>query len=235
MTAQGGWALVTAGAQGLGLALSTYLLEQGRSVIVHYRSSAQGAQALQTRFGQERVLTLQADLLHATERERLIEAAKAKDLRVLINNLGVYPEVDLMDTDLALWEQTFTLTCTAAFHLISALHPKLAQGDGARIINIGDSGLGRLGAKPQATPYHVGKQGLFVLNQTFAQKLMPDITVNMISPGWLENSVGDQTPKLPAGRRGRFEDITGALAYLLSPAADYVSGANIVVSGGWNL
>ena len=61
------------------------------------------------------------------------------------------------------------------------------------------------------------------------------ITVNMISPGFLENSVGEAPSSIPAGRTGRFEDVLGALDYLLSDRAAYVSGANIVVSGGWNI
>ncbi len=231
------WAAVTAGAQGLGLGLSTYLLEHGHSVIVHYYKSAEGGRALIERFGEARVQLLQGNLQEASERQRLIDAAQDRRISILVNNLGIYPEVDLLDTSLELWESTFALTCTAAFHLMSALHPVMASEDGAsRIINIGDSGLTRLVAQPQATPYYVGKYGLLVLNQSFAQALMPKgITVNMISPGWLINSVGDHCPKMPGGRKGSFEDITGALGYLLSPAADYVSGANIVVSGAWNL
>ncbi len=57
----------------------------------------------------------------------------------------------------------------------------------------------------------------------------------MISPGFLENSAGETASPIPAGRAGRFDDVLGALDYLLSDAAGYVSGGNIVVSGGWNL
>jgi NAD(P)-dependent dehydrogenase (short-subunit alcohol dehydrogenase family) len=61
------------------------------------------------------------------------------------------------------------------------------------------------------------------------------ITVNMISPGFLENSVGGPPEQLPAGQPGRFEDILGALDYLLSESARQVSGTNLLVSGAWNL
>lgn len=231
------WALVTAGGQGLGAALSRHLLEQGYHVIVHHRSSAAGADALKQAFGETKVVTAAADLATQAGRWSLIEAVKGHvdQLHVLINNLGFYPEVPLLDTTIELWEQTFTLTCTAAFHLIQELHP-LMQGEGGHIINIGDSSVDRLDGHVHATPYYVAKYGVHVLTRSYAPLLAKhDISVNMISPGWLENSVGPSNPDLPAGRRGTFQDITGAVDYLLSDAAAYVSGTNLIVSGGFNL
>ncbi len=231
------WALVTAGAQGLGAALSRHLLEQGYRVIVHYHSSADAANALKQAFGGTQVVTAAADLATCAGRLSLIETVKhhVDRLHILINNLGVYPEVRLLDTSIGLWEETFALTCTAAFHLIQELHP-LMRGEGSHIINIGDSASDRLEGHVHATPYHVGKYGLYVLTRSYAPLLARHgISVNMISPGWLENSVGSSNPDLPAGRRGTFRDITGALDYLLSDAAAYVSGTNLIVSGGYDV
>lgn len=105
-----------------------------------------------------------------------------------------------------------------------------------QVINLGDSGADRIAARSQATPYHVSKLGVHVLTRSFARELGPrGIRVNMISPGFLENSLGGPGSPIPQGRAGTAADILGALDYLLSPAAAYVSGANIVVSGGWNL
>jgi NAD(P)-dependent dehydrogenase (short-subunit alcohol dehydrogenase family) len=57
----------------------------------------------------------------------------------------------------------------------------------------------------------------------------------MISPGFLENSTGVPPQRLPAGQPGRFEDVLGALDYLLSESADFISGTNLLVTGAWNL
>ena len=230
------WALVTAGAQGLGAALSRHLLKQGYGVVVHYCSSAAGANALLQAFGDTQVVPTAADLATREGRSNLIETVKrhTDQLHVLINNVGVYHEVPLLDTSLDLWEKTFSLTCTATFHLIQELHPLMPGG--SRIINIGDSSIDRLEGHISATPYYVAKYGLHVLTRSYAPLLAKrGISVNMISPGWLENSVGPTAPDLPAGRRGTFEDITGALDYLLSDTANYVSGTNLIVAGGFNL
>ena len=61
------------------------------------------------------------------------------------------------------------------------------------------------------------------------------ITVNMVSPGFLENSVGEPGTPLPAGHPGTCNDILGAVDYWRASGADDVSGTNIVVSGGWNV
>jgi 3-oxoacyl-[acyl-carrier protein] reductase len=205
--------------------------------MVHYHTSADGAAALQREFGAARARLVAADLATSAGRSALIETVRSHTdrLHLLINNIGVYPEVALLDTSLALWEKTLALTCTAAFHLIQELHPYM-RGEGSRIINIGDSSIDRLEGHVYATPYYVAKYGLHVLTRSYAPLLAKHgILINMISPGWLENSVGPVNPDLPAGRRGTFQDIIGALDYLLSDAAAYVSGANLIVSGGFNL
>lgn len=231
------WALVTAGAQGLGEALSRHLLGQGFNVVVHFRSSAAAAEALVGDHDAGRVVPVAADLSTREGQLGLITAVRehaGDQLSVIINNASVYDETPLLDVDIDQWEKAINLTCTGAFHLIQELHPLM--GAGGRIINIGDSWIDRLQGHTEATPYYIAKYGVYVLTRSFAPLLAArEITVNLISPGWLENSVGPENPDLPAGRRGTFADMTGALDYLLSDAAAYVSGTNIVVSGGYNV
>jgi 3-oxoacyl-[acyl-carrier protein] reductase len=235
------YAFVTAGAQGLGQAIVRHLACQHYVVIFHYHASQQAAEALQDEIARDggESLALQADLLQAEARARLIEqlAEVTPTLHVLVNNLGWYPIQRLPDMTLDLWETALTLNCTVAFHLTQLALPLLqAAKPPGRIINLGDSSCDRIEARVMATPYHIAKLGLHVLTRSYAQMLMPQgITVNMISPGFLENSVGDPPEQLPAGQPGRFEDILGALDYLLSEQAQWVSGTNLLVSGAWNL
>lgn len=222
-----GCALITAGGQGLGGALTAHLEARGHQVLAHYRTSFPAAGT-----------GIQADLRTAAGRIDLMERVRAVTgrLDVLVNNLGVYPEARLPDIPLETFESVLSLTLTATFHLTQlALEHGLLQ-EGSRVINIGDSGADRIEARALATPYHVAKVGVHVLTRSYAQVLTGrGITVNMVSPGFLENSVGSPGSRIPAGRPGRFDDVLGAVDYLLSKEAAYVSGTNIVVSGGWNL
>ena len=218
-----------------------HLVRQHYTVFVHYHTSEQAAIALQAEAAalKGRVILLQADLSTRDGRESVMRriAAETPVLHVLINNLGWYVMERLPRLTIEQWEQALALNCTAAFHLTQLALPLLeaAQPYG-RIINLGDSACDRIAAHVMATPYHIAKLGLHVLTRSYAQLLMPKgITVNMISPGFLENSVGSPPEQLPAGRPGTFEDILGALDYLLSEQACYVSGMNLLVTGAWNL
>jgi 3-oxoacyl-[acyl-carrier protein] reductase len=219
-------ALVTAAGQGLGAAIAAHLERAGHRVLAHHLTSPPSAGT-----------PIRADLSTPAGRIALIDAVRASTPRldVLVNNLGVYPEDRrLLDIDIEAFRSILELSLTAAHHLTQLAVELL--GEGSRVINIGDSGADRIEARVRATPYHIAKIGLHVSTRSFAEVLMPrGITVNMVSPGFLENSVGSPGSALPAGRKGRFEDVLGAVDYLLSEGAAYVSGTNLVVAGGWNL
>ncbi len=229
-------ALVTAGAQGLGGHLVAHLLRSGYRVIAHWRTRRGRLDDLATEFT-EALVPVQADLRLTEGRQALHAAAVAQGrLDLLVNNIGVYPEQTIDAIDLDLWNSTLELTLTANFHLTQLCIDLLAAQQRGRIVNIGDSGADRIEARAQATPYHIAKMGVHILTRTYAQTLTGrGITVNMISPGFLANSVGVPDEAIPAGRPGTFEDIAGALDYLLSDSADYVSGTNLLVNGAWNL
>lgn len=233
------WAFVSAGAQGLGRAIVEGLVADGLSVLVHYHRSRSDAEALVAGLPDGRALTVQADLSSPEGCQRIVRAVQDGPgrLEVLVNNLGVYPEKTLHEFDAEAFRTIIDVTCSSVFHLTMGLLPYLRKArERARVINIGDSAADRIEARVQATPYHIAKIGVNILTRTFAKTLKDEpITVNMVSPGFLENSVGRPGERLPGGRPGTFDDMLGAIRYLLSPAADYVSGTNIVVSGGWNL
>ena len=235
------YALVTAGAQGLGSAMARHLARQGYSLFIHYYTSRASAEALRAEVAAAggEAACVQADLSQAQGRESLMAeiASRASALHVLVNNVGWYFIERLPDITLAQWERALSLNCTAAFHLTQLALPLLEAAEPpGRIVNIGDSACDRLAAHVMATPYHIAKLGLHVLTRSYAELLMPKgITVNMISPGFLENSVGRPPRRLPAGRKGSFDDVLGALDYLLSEQAAYVSGTNLLVTGAWQL
>ncbi len=237
---ESGAILITGAARGIGRAMALHLARPGALLLLHYRNSREEAESLvrEVEADGARAETVQADLALTDERTRMMErvAAMTPTLNVLVNNVGVYDGRELPDITPESWQQVFDTTCSAVFHIIRCAVPLLRAGAPARIVNMGDSGSDRITARTTATPYHIAKLGVAVLTRSYAKLLAGDgITVNQISPGFLENSVGDPGSPLPAGRKGKFEDILPALDYLLSPEAAYVTGANIAVTGGWNI
>ena len=236
-----GTIFISGAGRGLGRAMALHLAGPGTRLLLHYGSSAEGARetAQEAEKKGAEVVLLQADLVNLGARVTMMkQAAEAADgrLRLMINNAAVYLEAGLLETTAEQWNRTMEINCNAVFHLTTLALPALRKGAPSRVINMGDSGADRVVARLEAVPYHAAKLGVHLLTRSFAKALTGEgITVNMISPGFLENSVGKAPTSIPAGRMGRFEDVLGALDYLLSDSAAYVSGANIVVSGGWNI
>jgi 3-oxoacyl-[acyl-carrier protein] reductase len=232
--------LITGAGRGMGRAIALHLAAPGTLLLLHHNASGDGAQAVaqQVEAQGARAVLVQANLAVAADRERLMAEVQrhTATLQLLLNGAGIYPERDLLDISAAEWQRVFDVTCSAVFHLTQLAVPLLKAGAPACVVNIGDSGADRVEARVTATPYHVAKLGVHVLTRSFAKALGPHgVRVNQISPGFLENSVGSPGSPVPLGRLGTFDDILGALDYLLSPAAAYISGADILVSGAWNL
>lgn len=233
-------ALITGASGGLGAVLAKDLSREGYGVILHHRSgrnrAARLVQAIRREGGVAEALP--ADLSKPAQVQNLFQRIKRKFGRVdvLINNAGTYRPVSLLRCRAGDWRQGLDSTATATFLCIQGAWP-LFPKSGGRIINIGDSASEKLTARKMAPGYHVGKVGVLLLTRSFAAQLIRrHITVNCISPGYLENSI-DLPParSLPGGRATRFPEVFSAIRYLLSPAADHVTGTNLVISGGWNL
>ena len=254
MSVPSGYALVTGGAKGLGGAISRFLAEQGYRVMIHYHTSEGTAEHLRDEIHANGgyVELYQADLTHPVDRERMVKdfafsskyQAQTVPLRVLVNNAGYYPMRKIDDLDLYAWNKSLELNLTAPFDLIELCEKYMARRNShtptaipARIINIGDVAAGQLQSRSIALPYYIAKTGLLQLTRSFATRFAKDgITVNMVSPGYLDNSVNERDNfVMPMGRKGTFDDVIGAIEYLLSDDAWYVSGANIQVSGAWRV
>ncbi|GAB4247235.1 MAG: bifunctional dihydropteridine reductase/dihydrofolate reductase TmpR [Candidatus Methylacidiphilales bacterium] len=234
-------AVVTGSGGGLGAALAIALAEDGYDIVVHAHSNLSGAQATAaavTARGR-RAHLVQGDLSTSAGAAALAAGAAAlnSSVQVLVNNAGAYvggPLETLTERD---WLEGLHSTATATFLATQALLPMMRQHGQGRLVMIGDSSCDRPGSRDLAAGYHVGKTGVWILTRSWARsEAVHGITANMISPGFLENSVDLPDPQtIPAGRFGTFNDVITALRFLISPQAAYLSGSNLVVSGGWNL
>jgi 3-oxoacyl-[acyl-carrier protein] reductase len=235
-----GGALVTGSAKGVGRALALACAEGGLDVAVHYRSSADEAAEVVARceaFG-VRAVALRADVTDEAAAEALVDDAAAAlgGLRVLINNVGAYHRGPLEELDGATWRRMFDSNLHATFTTCQRAVPLMRAAGGGRIVNIGYAGAQLLKARPGIVAYVAAKAGVMYYTKALAAtEAVHGITANVVSPGVLENSVTKPLEELPMGRTGTLDELAGAVRYLLSPEARYVTGVHIEVAGGWNL
>ena len=216
------------------------LSREGYAIGIHHRRGKPEALRLAQTIRREGGVaeTFPADLADPSQVKTLFQSVRRKfgRLDALLNNAGTYRPVPLLRTRPTDWQQGLDSTATATFLAIQAALP-LFPKSGGRILNLGDSACEKLVARKMAPGYHVGKIGVLLLTRYFAAQLIDrHLTVNCISPGYLENSI-DLPPdrSLPGGRAVRFAEVLAAVRYFLSPDAAHVTGTNLVISGGWNL
>lgn len=240
-------ALVTGAAQRIGAAIARELHRAGCRVLVHYRSSAAGAEQLVRELNALRpdsCAAVQADLCRPDEVRALAlkAAALASGLDLLVNNASAFYATPLGSVSDAQWNELFDANVKGAFFLSQALAPALARKQGA-IVNIID--VHAEIPLPQHTVYTMAKAGLAMMTRALALELGPSVRVNGIAPGailWPEQSnavlgaahAGALLAQTALKRMGTPEDIAGATRFL-GLEAPYVTGQILAVDGGRNL
>ena len=178
-------ALVTAGAQGIGLAISRAMLDEGCSVAVHYFSSADAANELKVEFG-DRVVALQADLTDPAKTKEMVEEAVKGlgGLDVLINNAGSLigrRKLDEIEPDF--WQTVIDVNMTSMINVTKFAAPALREAKGASIVNLA-SLAGRKGGHAGSLAYSTAKGAVLTMTRAMSNELGPDlIRVNALAPG----------------------------------------------------
>jgi pteridine reductase len=236
-------ALVTGAANRIGACITRTLHGAGYNVVVHYRRSAESAQALAVELNAIRTDSarcLRADLTSLSQLERLARDTLAQwgRLDALVNNASSFYPVKLAELDEADWQDLMNSNARAPLFLCKHLHYALQVSKGC-VINIVDSTA--LDGVAGFAPYTMAKAALANLTRSLARELAPEVRVNGVSPGailWPEYSGGvsdeDKTRVLAQtalGRLGTPEDIANAVLFLIRDAS-YVTGQVIAVDGG---
>lgn len=249
---EGRVALVTGASSGLGVAFARGLARAGANVVVTARrlELIEQTAAMLREFG-VRSTAIPADITDESEFEGLFEKTVAEygRLDIMVNNAG-YTDRSGLRHDLGSMKRMRSIVELDLLATINgcrlAARQMLGQGTGGCIINV-SSILGRVGSEFRAASYHAAKGGVDALTRVLALEYAREgIRVNAIAPSYFDGTelmdkVFETTPatrdhaisRTPMGRLGQPEDLEGAVVYLASDAAKFVTGHILYVDGGW--
>jgi 3-oxoacyl-[acyl-carrier protein] reductase len=232
---EGKLALVTGGSRGIGRAIALELGRAGAEVVVGYRTGREEAESVAAAIGGR---ALEADVSDAESAKALVEAAG--DVDVLVNNAGLTRDgllVRMSDED---WRTVIDTNLSSVFYTCrAAARPMMRKRAGA-IVNV-SSIVGVHGNEGQ-TNYAASKAGIIGFTKSLARELgSRNVRANVVAPGYVTTQLTDVLPpeatdamlaNTPLGRLGDPEDVAGAVRFLCSDAAAFVTGDVLLVDGG---
>jgi NAD(P)-dependent dehydrogenase (short-subunit alcohol dehydrogenase family) len=231
-------ALVTGAAGGQGWAIAKRLRAEGYSVAACDRRADELAAAV-GELADDEVMGIQLDVTSPAQWETAVHTVVDRfgSLATLVNNAGVLHRASLADETAEAFENAWRVNCLGAFLGIQATLAQLRAAGRAAIVNICSTGAIR--PFPRHSAYGSSKWALRGLTQTAAAELAPfGIRVNAVFPGPIATSMLDDATQLRLaassafGRIGQPGEIADAVAFLVSDAASFITGSELVVDGG---
>jgi 3-oxoacyl-[acyl-carrier protein] reductase len=228
-------ALVTGASRGIGRAIAVELAAAGASVVVGYRTGADEAESLAKEIGGR---AMQADVSDPESARVLVE--EAGDLDILVNNAGVTRDgllVRMSDED---WSTVLDTNLASCFYTCRAVTRGMMKKRSGSIVNI--SSIVGLHGNWGQTNYAASKAGIIGFTKALAKELgSRNIRANVVAPGYVKSQLTEVLPEeatavmlqsTALGRLGDAEDVAGAVRFLCSEEASFVTGAVLLVDGG---
>ena len=235
--------LITGGAGGQGSYEARQFVERGARVVVADVRLAE-AEALAAELGQS-ALAAELDVSDEGQWQRTVEAAESRfgPLTTLVNNAGTSTPARLVDDTPKAFRRTLDVNLTGAFLGIKTVAPSMGRAGGGSIVNI--SSISGLGGFAGGGAYAASKWALRGLTRVAAADLAPRTRVNAVLPGivdtdmiragsTIEEVFERNRPRLLLGRLGAPADVAAVVLFLASDRSSYVTGADLLVDGGWS-
>jgi 3-oxoacyl-[acyl-carrier protein] reductase/pteridine reductase len=234
-------ALVTGGARRIGRGIALALAEAGADVALTFRASH--AEAVETAREIEslgrRALAVDCDVRSVLSVRTAVAAAVGSfgRLDLLINNAAVFESASFESLTLEQWDAVFETNARGPFLMARETLEHLRAVEG-RIVNIGS--LGGIHAWAGHAHYCASKAALHMLTQTMAKAFAPEVSVNCVAPGWIEQEDNPAGPaarfaaKTPMRRNGRVDDVAQAVLFFAA-GPHFITGQVLAVDGGLGL
>ena len=237
-------ALVTGASRGIGRAIALALAAEGAAVAVNYARSRDAAEAVVAEIRERggRAEAFQADVSDGDAAEALVGAVEERlgPVDILVNNAGITRDGLLVRMSPESWDEVIATNLTAAYRTTRAVLRGMLRRRYGRIINI--ASVSGLTGNPGQANYAAAKAGLIGFTKTLAREVgSRGITVNAVAPGVIETdmtaALGEEWKRrmldqIALGRFGTADDVAGAVVFLASDAASYITGQTLVVDGG---
>jgi len=232
---EGKRALVTGASKGIGRAIAQELAGAGAAVVVGYRTGVEEAEELAREIDGSAV---QADVSSPEDAARLVE--EAGDLDILINNAGVTRDgllARMSDED---WRTVIETNLSSVFYTCRAVCRPMMKKRSGSIVNV--SSIVGVHGNPGQTNYAASKAGIIGFTKSLARELgSRGVRANVVAPGYVRSQLTDVLPEeataamlgnTPLGRLGEPKDVAGAVRFLCSDEASFITGDVLLVDGG---
>ena len=242
---EGKVALVTGGSRGIGRASALMLAQAGADVAVNYQRKSGAAEQVVRSIEQlgRRAVAIEADVSREEAVAHLVEETVSElgGLDILVANAGVWKRADLVEMSEAQWDETLNINLKGVF--LAAKHAaRFMTGKRSGRIILISSTAGQRG-EAFYSHYAASKGGVISFTKSLSSELAPQgILVNCVAPGWVETDMTTEALAatgrdeifnvIPLGRVGRPEEIAGAVLYLASDLATFITGEILNVNGG---
>lgn len=237
--------LVTGGGRGIGRAIAKMFAKAGARIAINYRNRKEDAEETVNQIKSEGgdARAFQADLISFSQVDLMINRILTHfgDLNIVVNNAGIWTEGPIDKMDPQTWHETIATNLSSVYHVCRLAVPKLNGARGDNIVNISSTA----GQRGEAfhSHYAASKGGIISFTKSLSTELAPrQIRVNCVAPGWVDTEMCARTfsdggreeiaSTIPLQRVGTPEDIAGAVLYLTSSLAGYVTGEILNVNGG---
>jgi 3-oxoacyl-[acyl-carrier protein] reductase len=247
MSLRGRTVLITGGSRGIGKGIAFGLGREGVRVTISYRSNKTAAQNTLRQLQSQGVecLAVEADATNPEIVESLVSHVTERfgSVDILVNNVGEFNWAPVIETTTDDWERIVKSNLLSVFYASKAVLPFMRRQRWGRIVNLGAVGAERAFGQATISAYAASKAAVVAFSRSLAiEEAKHGITVNVVNPSNIDEKdlTIDEARRLrdsrfPIGRPPSSEDVSAAVKFFASEAADYITGQVLNVTGGWML